>query len=186
MQPHCRQGLPWRLACSLAFIWFGPSPSLASTIASLFPRRRFRTWSRRGWEQRRSSAGTVVPLRQPSKLKTPRGAWSAFCHPQGTRYGTKCRRLWPAGPQALPWHAQMLSFSPLVTSHLPRCQEALKIFLWAMYGERRKSWRRKGERRQGENYLRNNSQCLLHARLYPQTIYSTVYHLILKATQWIQ
>ena len=63
---------------------------------------------------------------------------------------------------------QMLSFSSLVTSHWPRCQEALKIFSWAIYGERRKSWRRKGERRQEETYLRNNSQCLPHARLYPR------------------
>ena len=113
------------------------------------------------------------PLMQTSpdadvKTQTPRGEWSASCHLQGTRYGAKCHRLWPAWPRALPWHAQMLSFSSLVTAHWPRCQEALKIFSWAIYGERRKSWRRKGERRQEETYLRNNSQCLPHARLYPR------------------
>ena len=166
MQPHCRQGLPWRLACSLAFLWFGPSPSLASTIATLFPGRRFGTWSSKGLRAEEKLSWDCGPPDAARKTQTPRGEWSAFCRPQGTRYGTKCHRLWSAWPQALPWYAQMLSFSPLVTSHLPRCQEALKTFSWAMYTERRKSWRRKGERRQEETYLRNNSQCLLRARLY--------------------
>lgn len=63
-----------------------------------------------------------------------------------------------------PTTPQILSFSPLVRSHLPRCQEpvlgfhprALKVFLWAMYKEKRK--RKDGKKeRQGKNHLPSNS-----------------------------
>lgn len=164
MWSHCRQGLPLRLACILAFIWFGLSPSLAAAVAKLFPRGE--TTNLGQWGDQ-SSGEVQLGLWSPDadvETETPRGEWPAFCHWWGTRYGTKCHRLWPAWPHALPCHPRTLSFGPSVTCHLPGCQElvlefhpgALNNLLVGNVWREEEEMERRKERRE-EIHLLNNS-----------------------------